>query len=35
MDTSRIRLATVDDEPAIVDAIVLAFTADPMWRWAW
>lgn len=35
MDTSRIRLATAADEAAIVDAIVLAFTADPMWRWAW
>ncbi len=35
MDLLRIRLATIDDEPAIVDAIVLAFTADPMWRWAW
>lgn len=35
MDLPRIRLATADDEPAIVDAIVLAFTADPMWRWAW
>ena len=35
MDPSRIRLAAADDEAAIVDAIVLAFTADPMWRWAW
>lgn len=35
MDTSRIRLATADDEAAIVDAIALAFTADPIWRWAW
>ena len=35
MDISRIRLATVDDEAAIVDVFVLAFMADPMWRWAW
>ncbi len=35
MDTSRIRLATAEDEAAIVDVFVLAFMADPMWRWAW
>jgi len=32
---SVVRRATVSDEPTVVDALLLAFAADPVMRWIW
>lgn len=35
MTTLTIRTATISDEDSIIDALVLAFSADPPARWAY
>jgi ribosomal protein S18 acetylase RimI-like enzyme len=35
MSTAEIRTATAGEEAAAIDALVLAFSADPAARWAW
>ena len=35
MSTPIVRTATAGDEAAAIDALVLAFSADPAARWAW
>ena len=35
MTPPAVRIATGADEAAVIDAIVLAFAADPIGRWCW
>jgi ribosomal protein S18 acetylase RimI-like enzyme len=35
LDTGTVRTLTADDEVSAIDAVVLAFAADPVTRWAW
>ena len=35
MPSPRVRATTATDEAAVIDTLVLAFTADPIARWTW